>query len=110
MVGSCYFDARGLAEYRAPYKEFLPSADGKCGMECVVNPYCPFRNVRFESVAEARLVVPDEELPRDMVSQLSTNVGVEDRLATFVPRAFEGVPRTSLRRYAHHWQCSLQRS
>lgn len=103
MVGSCYFDARGLAKYRAHYKEFIPSfADGKCGMGCVVNIYCPFHNVRFESgVAEARLVVPDEELPRDIISQLSTNLGMEDCLATFVPRAFKGIPRTSLRRYAH---------
>jgi hypothetical protein len=102
MVGSCYFDASGLAKHRVPYKEFLPFADGKCGMECAVNSCCPFRNVRFESgVAEARLVVPDEELPRDIVSQLSTNFGMEDCLATFVPRAFEGIPRTSLRRYAH---------
>jgi len=66
-------------------------------MECVVNRCCPFRNVRFESVAEPGLAVPDEEL----VSQLLTSFRTHDCLATFVPRAFEGIPRTGLRRYAH---------
>lgn len=98
------FWRKGLAEYHAPFKDFLPIADDKCGMERVVDRCCPFRNVRFESVAEARLAVPDEEL----VSQLLTSFRMHDCLATIVPRAFEGIPRTSLRRYAH--QRSFQSS
>lgn len=91
-----------LTKYRrdALQKEFLALADGKCGVECVANRCCPFRHVRFESDAGTRLVAPSEELPRDIVSQLLTNVGMDDRLATFVPRAFEGIPRTRLKRYA----------
>ena len=71
---------------------------GKCpGMACAVNRYCPFRNVRFESAAETRLVASDE-IPPHVVSQLLSYAGTDDCLATFVPRAFEGIPRTRLRR------------
>lgn len=97
------------AKCHALQKEFLAfrAADSKCGVERVVDRCCPFRNVRFGSDAETRLAAPGEGLSRDIVSQLLTNFGMDD-LVTFVPRAFEGIPSTRLKRYAH--QRVVQRS
>ncbi|KAF8559686.1 hypothetical protein OG21DRAFT_1492981 [Imleria badia] len=94
-----YWKPEGRAKLIVPtsWMAFLAFADGKCGTECVANQQCPFGSVRFESVAEARLDIPDEELPRDIVSQLLTKVGMDSCLATVVARAFQGIPRTSPR-------------
>jgi hypothetical protein len=96
--------ARTSIRCRPYFQELLAFKEHGWRPECTGDRSCTFRQVRFGGVGEAGTGACDEEVSRDIVSQLLINSGIEgsSTSTSSVSRVFGGISGCMIRRYVHH--------